>query len=211
MLKRWFPVVGAVAFLLMLTNAGASRAQMGGFWGGWGTMSPWSGTGAMTYWPGGIGVNYMPGVLNRGGYGYGGMGYGGMGYGGMGMGMYPGYPYGFTPSSLAVAPMNYVAYSPPVFTTRAPVVAPAAGLLPADQPATVEVSTPAGTILTVDGKRTSQTGTYRLFTTPPLATGQSYHYTIEATFMRGGKKVTQTQRVAVYAGGRSTASFPLTK
>ncbi|MGH7169056.1 MAG: TIGR03000 domain-containing protein [Gemmataceae bacterium] len=216
MMKRCFPVVGVAALVLVLASAGTSRAQMGGFWGGWGTMSPWSGTGGWTYWPGGIGINYQPAIYS-GGYAYGlggrGFGYGGMGMGmgGMGMGMYPGSPYGFMPSSVAVAPMNFVAYSPPIFTTRAPVVAPAAGLLPADQPATVEVNTPADAVITFDGQPTRQTGSHRLFTTPPLVKGKSYHYTIEAAFTRKGEKVTQKQSVAVYAGGRVSAVFPVRK
>jgi uncharacterized protein (TIGR03000 family) len=205
MLKRWFPVVGLAAAALVLTSAGVSRAQYGGFWGGWGAMSPWSGAGGYMYWPGGIGSNYMPRMYNGG---FGGLGNGGMG---MGMGMYPGYPYGFTPSSIAVSPMNYVAYYPPVFTTRAPVVAPAMGLLPSDQSATVEVVAPADAVITFDGHVTSQTGTHRVFTTPPLIKGESYHYTVAAAFTQDGKKVTQQQRVAVYAGGQTTAVFPLAK
>jgi uncharacterized protein (TIGR03000 family) len=217
MRKRWFPVVAASAILMMLTSAGVSRAQFGGFWGGWGTMSPWSGTGGAMYWPGGIGANYIPGIYNRGGYG--GMGYGamgmGMGYGAMGgmmgSGMYPGYPYGFLPTSLATSPMAYVAYSPPVFTTTAPVVAPTAGLLPANQPATIEVLVPTDAVVRFDGHATQQTGEYRLFTTPPLIKGDSYHYEVEAAFLQDGKKVTQKQRVPVYAGGRATAVFPMKK
>ncbi len=79
-----------------------------------------------------------------GGYGMG-MGMGmmpGYGYGGYGMGMAPFSGYGM-PSSVAMSPMSYIAFSPPVYTSRAPVVAPLGGLLPSDQPATVEVTTPA--------------------------------------------------------------------
>lgn len=207
MLKRGFPVLGAAALMLVLASAGTSRAQMGGFWGGWGTASPWSGTGGWTYWPGGIGINYQPAIYS-GGLAYGGLG-GGFGYGGMGM--YPGSPFGFNATSMAIAPMNYVAYYPPVFTTRAPVVAPSAGLLPANQPATVEVNSPADAVITFDGQATRQTGTTRIFTTPPLVKGMSYHYTVEAAFTLDGKKVTQKQRVAVYAGGQTTAVFPVAK
>jgi len=205
MLKRGFPVVGAAALVLVLVSAGTSRAQMGGFWGGWGTMSPWSGTGGWMYWPGGIGINYQSAIYS------GGLRYGGLGFGGMGMGMYPGYPYGFMSSSVGVAPMNVVAYYPPVFTTRAPVVAPPAGLLPTKQSATVEVKAPADAVITFDGHPTHQTGSHRLFTTPPLVKGKSYHYTVEAAFTQEGKKVTQSARVAVYAGGRATAVFPVPK
>jgi uncharacterized protein (TIGR03000 family) len=206
MLKRCFPVVALAALGLVLTNPGTSRAQMGGFWGGWGTASPWTGTGNFTYWPGGIGANYMPGIY-YGGYGYGAFG----GYGGMSLGTYPGYPFGFTATSLAIAPQTYVAYYPPLFTTRAPVVAPVAGVVSPDLPATIEVIAPADAVITFDGHTTSQTGPHRLFTTPPLAKGESYHYTIAAAFLQDGKKLAQNQRVSVYAGGTTTAVFPVAK
>jgi uncharacterized protein (TIGR03000 family) len=203
MLKRRFPVMAAVALGLVLTSTNVSRAQFigwGGGWGGWGAMSPWSGTGGWSYWPGGIGINYMPGIYSGGGF-----------FGPRDSGTYPGYPYGFMPSSVAISPMTYVAYYPPVFTTRAPVAAPALGLLPADQPATVEVVAPADAVITFDGQRTNQTGTHRLFTTPSLVKGSSYHYTVEATFTQDGKPVTQKQRVPVYAGGHALAVFPAAK
>lgn len=218
MLKRCFPVLAAAAFAFVLTSPGISRAQMGGFWGGWGTASPWSGTGNFMYWPGGIGANYMPGTYYGGYGGYGGMGMMGMGMGMMGMGMgmmgmgmYPGYPFGYTATSLALAPQAYVAYYPPLFTTRAPVVAPVSGGLPSNLSATIEVIAPADTVITFDGHATSQTGTHRLFTTPPLVKGESYHYTIAAAFKQDGKTVTQNQRVSVYAGGKTTAVFPVPK
>jgi uncharacterized protein (TIGR03000 family) len=212
MLKRWFPVAGAGALALVLMNAGTCRAQLGGFWGGWGTLSPWSGTGGWTYWPGGIGANYVPGIYNRGGYGY-----GGIGSPGLGMWMNGGYPYGVAPSlynvptSVAVSPMNYVAFYPPVYTTRAPVVAPVTGLVPLDQEATVEVTVPADAVVLFDGHQTSQTGTNRLFATPPLAKGKSFYYLVEATFQQNGKSVTKSQRVQVYSGGRIPVVFPTTK
>jgi uncharacterized protein (TIGR03000 family) len=201
MLKRYFPVVSAAALVLVLASAGSSRAQFFGFgggWGGWGGMSPWSGTGNWYYWPGGIGINYMPGIYYGGGY-------------------YGNYPNGVInsmygmPTSVGVSPMTYVAFYPPVYTTRAPVVAPAEGLLPANMPATVEVIAPPGAVLRFDGKPTSQIGTYRTFSTPPLVKGQSYHYDVEAEFTQDGKRVTQKQRVGVYAGGSVTIAFPTGK
>lgn len=211
MLKRWFPMVGAAALAVVLMSAGTSRAQMGGIWGGWGTMSPWTGTGGWTYWPGGIGINYI-------GRNY---GFGNMPYGGYGWGLYPGYGgYGFggfvnsmygIPSSMAVSPMSYVAFYPPVYTTRAPVVAPAAGLLPSDRPATIEVIAPADAVVVFDGHRTSQMGTHRIFTTPDLIKGESYHYTVECTFTQDGKTLTESQRVPVYAGAYVSITFPKQK
>ncbi|HWG42882.1 MAG TPA: TIGR03000 domain-containing protein [Gemmataceae bacterium] len=212
MLKRWFPVVSVGALALLLTSAGTSRAQFsGGIFGG-GAMSPWSGTGMWSYAPNGMGFNYYrPGMY---GAGYGGYGYGGMGMSmGMGMGMRPGaFSGGYgVPSSIAMSPMTYIAYSPPVYTSRAPVVAPATGLLPSDQPATIEVVAPTDAVILFDGHKTSQTGAHRLFTTPDLVKGNSYHYMVEATFTQNGKSVTQAQRVQVYAGARVGVVFPASK
>lgn len=120
---------------------------------------------------------------------------------------YPGYPFGFIPTAVAVDPMTYVAFYPPIFPPNAPVASPA----PADQPATIEVVAPPDTVLTFDGHRTVQTGPYRHFTTPPLVPGAGYHYTVEATFTQDGEKVTQTRRVAVSAGGRTSVAFPVAK
>lgn len=169
-------------------------------WSGGGLPSPSFGAGHFTYWSGGIGPNYVVNVY-----------YGGYAYGNLGLGMYPGYPFGFTPTSIAVDPMTYVAFYPPLFTTRAPVAAPAPGVVSLDQPATVQVLAPADAVLIFDGHKTGQHGGYRLFTTPPLTPGEGYHYTVEATFLKDGKRVAQTQRVAVNAGGTTTVIFPVAK
>ncbi len=124
------------------------------------------------------------------------------------MGMYSGYG---VPSSLALSPMSYVAFYPPVYTSRAPVVAPAGPLLPAGQPATVTVLVPSDAVVLFDGQQTSQTGTQRLFSTPNLTKGESYHYMVEARFPQNGKPVAQVQRVQVYAGGAASVIFPVTK
>lgn len=215
MLKRGFPIVGAAAVVLVLASTGSSRAQMGGFWGGWGTMSPWSGTGNWGYWGGGNGMNYVPGIFtggyNSNFYGASGYNYGAFGYGGMGMSTYPGYSFGYNPFGTVITPMNHVGVYPPIATTRAPSVAPATGQLPKNQPATVEVVVPANAVVTFDGHRTSQTGTHRLFTTPSLAKGKSYYYMVEATFEEKGKKVTQKRRVEVFAGGRTLTRFFVSK
>jgi uncharacterized protein (TIGR03000 family) len=221
MLKRYFSVVGAGALLLVLASAGTSHAQMGGFWGGWGTMSPWGGTGNWAYWPGGVGMNYVPGIytfapnIYTGPYNYNIYGYdgfsSGFGYRGMGLSTYPGYPFGYVPSATVITPMTYVACYPPVFTTRAPVIAPATELVPEDQPATVEVVAPADAVVTFDGHPTSQASTHRIFETPPLAKGKSYYYTVEATFEQNGKRVTKRRRVEVFAGGRTLTVFSESK
>jgi uncharacterized protein (TIGR03000 family) len=210
MLKRWFPVVSAAAVALLLTSAGSGRAQFLGAFGS-GAMSPWSGTGNWFYAPNGMGFNYYRPGIYGGGYGGGmmGTGYGMMGMGG---GMYPAYGGGYgMPSSVALMPMSYVAFYPPVYTTRAPVAAPPWPLLPAAQPATVTVIAPADAVVLFDGQQTSQTGAHRVFTTPALVKGQSYHYMVEARFMQNGKSVLQTRRVQVYSGGETTVTFPVAK
>jgi uncharacterized protein (TIGR03000 family) len=193
MSKRWFPLVSAAALALMLVSAGTSRAQMIG----WGVVTPWGGVG---------------------GWGY--------GYGGGGVRVYVGPVYDlvpsmyFTPTSIAYDPMDYVAFYPPLYSTRAPVaapvpeptVAPAVAVLPStDQEAIVEVTAPADAVILFDGHKTTQTGTHRVFATPPLPTGQNYSYLVEATFQQDGKPVTQRQRVQVHAGGQAGIVFPLAK
>ncbi len=107
--------------------------------------------------------------------------------------------------------MNYVAFYPPLYSTRAPVAAPVAGLLPAGQPATVAVIVPADAVVRFDGHKTRQTGSHRLFTTPDLENGKSYHYAVQATFLRDGKPFTQSQRVEVRTGGLTSAVFPIAR
>jgi uncharacterized protein (TIGR03000 family) len=233
MLKRWFPVSGALALALLLTSAGTSRAQFFffPFMGPVGAMSPWSGTGGWGMYPGTFGINNYPRwyganyanstapsmMWNQPSYGYGtnmGAAYGGglrSYYGNLmttpfNYAASPGL-YGY-PSSNAVTPVSYVAYSPPLYTYRGPAVAPAAAVLPpSDQPATVEITAPADAEIWVDGQRTSQSGTYRVFTTPELEKGKSYHYEVRARWTDGGRVVDRTRKVPVYAGGRSNVDF----
>jgi uncharacterized protein (TIGR03000 family) len=126
-------------------------------------------------------------------------------------GAYPGYPFGFIATSIAVDPMPYVAFYPPVFPPNTPVAAPASGLPSPTDTATIEVFTAPDAVLTFDGHRTLQTGPFRRFTTPPLVEGKGYHYTVEATFTRDGQKVTEKQSVAVSAGGQTSVTFPVAK
>ncbi len=51
-----------------------------------------------------------------------------------------------------------------------------------------------------DGKKTTQTGTFRRFMSPPLTTGPSYTYEVKATWMENGERVTQTRNVEVFPG-----------
>jgi uncharacterized protein (TIGR03000 family) len=70
----------------------------------------------------------------------------------------------------------------------------------ADGTATVLVELPADATLTVDGVATTSTSTNRVFVTPPLENGQTFHYTLTAQVVRDGQTQTVTRQVAVRAG-----------
>ncbi len=76
-------------------------------------------------------------------------------------------------------------------------------------PATLLVTLPADAKLFVDDALTSQTTAVRVFSTPPLARGWVYPYTLRAEVVRDGVRVTTSQRVRVRAGAESrvTISF----
>jgi uncharacterized protein (TIGR03000 family) len=67
-------------------------------------------------------------------------------------------------------------------------------------PATIIVSLPADATLTVDDTPTRSMTERRVFLSPPLETGKTFHYTLKAEAMRDGKPVTTTQRIDVSAG-----------
>src|SRR5262249_55373084 len=81
---------------------------------------------------------------------------------------------------------------------------------PTDKPARIEISLPADADLWFDGTKTRQTGSARQFVTPPLAAGQEYSYEVMATWKDKGQAVTETRRVTVRAGDRTTVSFAKT-
>jgi uncharacterized protein (TIGR03000 family) len=59
----------------------------------------------------------------------------------------------------------------------------------------------ADALLLVDGEATTQTGSERLFETPPLKPGVRYHYVLSATWAtEGATKVTRTRKAYVEAG-----------
>ena len=69
-----------------------------------------------------------------------------------------------------------------------------------ERTATLRVRLPADTKLVIDGNTTRQTGAMRQFVSPPLEPGKSYHYTLEWTYQKDGKPVTQNKVVHVKAG-----------
>src|SRR5436190_20682044 len=60
---------------------------------------------------------------------------------------------------------------------------------PNSQPAYLRVRIPAGAELLVDGTRTKQSSSERLFESPPLPAGKRFIYALKATWKEGGKEV----------------------
>ena len=69
------------------------------------------------------------------------------------------------------------------------------------------MSLPADAKLTVDGEATASTSGRRVFVSPALPTGQSYHYTLQAEVVVDGKSVTVSKTVAVRAGEQSEVTL----
>jgi uncharacterized protein (TIGR03000 family) len=73
--------------------------------------------------------------------------------------------------------------------------------------ASVTVLVPAAAAVSFDGVATTQRGTERAFTTPPLKQGRTFHYTVRARWTKNGTPVEQTRRIAVKAGARVRVDF----
>jgi uncharacterized protein (TIGR03000 family) len=58
-----------------------------------------------------------------------------------------------------------------------------------------------------EGSPTEQTGSDRLYISPPIDPGKNYSYTIKATWMENGKEVTKEQNLPVRANQQAMASF----
>jgi uncharacterized protein (TIGR03000 family) len=69
-----------------------------------------------------------------------------------------------------------------------------------DRPAYLRVWVPAGAELLVDGSKTKQTGSERLFESPPIPVGRKFIYTLKATWKEGGKDIVREMEVRVEAG-----------
>jgi uncharacterized protein (TIGR03000 family) len=78
------------------------------------------------------------------------------------------------------------------------------------EPARVTVVLPAGARLYVNGVAVEAKGK-QTFQTPSLRKGRTFYYTVKAELMRGGRKVTESQRVSVEAGKAVTVDFTAAK
>jgi uncharacterized protein (TIGR03000 family) len=171
------------------------------------------------------------GFVQRGGFGDGGFrrggfrgGWGGGGWGGGGWGWgFPWYGYGgwgYYPYGYSYYPGDYGYYGPDYYTPQpyyqdAP-LAPGVGSYSFYPPpvaaadnntAIIEVRVPPETELWFDGMKTTQQGSMRYFTTPPLVPGKTFTYELKASWMVNGAPVTQTRQVTVEAGKRAVVDF----
>jgi len=78
-------------------------------------------------------------------------------------------------------------------------------------PATIGISLPADAKLTFDGQATQSTSGHRLFTTPPLERGKTFHYSVRAEFVRAGRMITVQQDISVEAGRETFVSLDIPK
>jgi uncharacterized protein (TIGR03000 family) len=91
-------------------------------------------------------------------------------------------------------------------------VQPAAAPVPAAMSAapavaTVTVIVPADADVFFDGSPTDETGTQRIFTTPPLTPGQTFYYDIDAQWAANGQSFDQTRKLTLTAGANVTVDF----
>jgi uncharacterized protein (TIGR03000 family) len=69
------------------------------------------------------------------------------------------------------------------------------------------VIVPADAEVFFDGSPTTQTGTERVFASPPLTPGARYSYSIRARWTADGRPVEQTRAVPVTAGAQVRVDF----
>jgi uncharacterized protein (TIGR03000 family) len=219
----------ALALLLFVPGVGFAQHH-GGHGGGhaWGGHA-WGGHvgGYRGGWVGHVG-GYRGGWGGYHNYGWGGYrsGWGGWPYIGFGLGYpyYSGYGYGspYYSSSYYVSPIyssNYYVEpyysSVPVYTpgyvesSYAPVVTnpPASTTTTTVAPATVEVRVPANAEVWFGDFKTSQTGSDRVFSSPPLPRDRDYTYQVRARWMENGQPVERTREVHVTGGQSQVVDF----
>jgi uncharacterized protein (TIGR03000 family) len=69
--------------------------------------------------------------------------------------------------------------------------------------ARINVLVPSDAVVTIQGQRMTQAGSYREFVSPPLVPGQDYTYALRATWNENGRDVAREKTVHVSAGSRS--------
>ena len=183
------PAILSVAVLLMAADS--AFAQRGGHGGGHG-----GGHVAGGHVGGGhVGGGHYGGYNHRG-YGY---------YPGIFGGYYPWYDNWYStydyPRYSYYSPLAIQYYEPPTqyYVQPAPAVNDYANIR-------VIVPDPQARVW-FDGNATSQTGTDRLFHSPLLTIGSTYSYQIRASWMQGGREVTQEKTVSATPGQTTVVDF----
>lgn len=230
MFTRWLGL-GILAAALALPNA-VQAAGRGGVGHGGGGFSHGSAGFAHSSVGFGRGVGGFGVSRGFGGFGVS-RGFGGYGYGLGYSSLYVPYPvYSYPYNSYYSAPQygysdNY--YSAPQIYTVPPVVAqpsyrtdsaapetstatpPSNGIAPvtytANSSALMEIHVPANATVWVDGNKTGQTGTTRLYQSPTLTPGSRYVYEVRARWMDNGQVVERKREVTVQAGEKSVEDF----
>lgn len=122
-------------------------------------------------------------------------------------GYYPGF--GLTvPLNRSYPPGGYYRSPPPPLPTGLPSMFHPVPQLTYPAPVVVEVIVPdAAAEVVFDGTATDQTGTTRRFQSPPVATGKTYNYEVQAHWQENGEVKSQTRTVPVQAGQRIVVDF----
>jgi uncharacterized protein (TIGR03000 family) len=218
-------VLGLVAasLTLLLTAETAHAQRRGGSFGGgrgyYGGRSYYGGGYNRGFYGGGYNRGYYGGGYNRGfgygvgvglGYGLGGYGYG-IGYPYRGFYGYPNYGgiYTYAPSYVGgyydAAPVSGPTYAANTLSTTQSFYAGPQGNPNAAQ---IRVLVPdQNAQVMFDGTPTQQRGTNRLFVTPPLRGGKESSYTVSASWMENGQRVTRERRIEVSPGAQVTINL----
>jgi uncharacterized protein (TIGR03000 family) len=227
MLRKYLmPAILSLACVLMVTDFAHAQRRGGGGGGGgnrgggWGNSGyrggnwnngNWNNNGwGVAIGPGGVAFGTSP-YFYGGGYGSGyyGSGYYGNRYGSPYYGSYYGNRY-YSPgyySSGYYSPSYDSGYSYSTPSTSF-YYTPAEPAQRNDGSAQIRVIVPdPNARVWFDGNATQQTGTDRLFHTPPLNASVSNSYRIRASWMQGGQEMTQERVVNVTPGASAVADF----
>jgi uncharacterized protein (TIGR03000 family) len=128
----------------------------------------------------------------------------------------PGYrsstlPPRYGSSTLPPVPRYGMPYHPQTFQPTAPPEEEGRdeARAPSRDTAVITAHVPKGAELRFDRVKVAGAGAVRQFKSPPLQPGLRYAYTVEARWQEGGREVTQSRRLPVFAGANVEVTFPL--
>jgi len=207
MFRKWLTALGApvLAVAALTFSGGPALAGHGGGHGG-GGHGGFHGGGfhGAGFRGGGFrgagfrGAGFRGAGFRGNGFGRGWGGWGGWGWGYPWYGNYPSYYYTY-PSVDYVYPYSY-GFVPSAADYSANYYSPDSAAAPVSNTVQLNVQVPANAQLWIDGYKTTQTGTMRHYTSPPLTPGMNYSYDIRARWMENGKPVERDKKVSFHAG-----------